>query len=196
VEVWLEDPRLDQVAVRTVDRLLETASGQELVAELCELMSSKAIGEGVSPVIEIHIVRTLPRCSEDADGCFEPSEPGADRYTVLARAYPTDNDPLHVTTVLGEYPGNPDCDVVFLFREPESWMAQTLYHELLHIWFINTFDRRARRYPTGHGVATRCEFETDFLERLDANAEDLAIAEGQLRRRYTHSSTHTLELRY
>ena len=57
-------------------------------------------------------------------------------------------------------------------------MAQVLYHELLHVWFLNVATSIGRRYPTGHGLVTRCEFEEEFLELLGANAAELSTIEG------------------
>jgi len=181
VEIWLDDPRASALADRTIDRLFQTPSGRSLVRDLCQLTATSPARS--TSIIELHFVSIPPSCSEDSDGCFSPAEPGASRYTVMVRIYPEEDDAQEGTIAFGEYPGSTDCDVVFLFNQPESWMAQTLYHELLHLWFIHAFPARTRRFPTGHGVATRCEFEPEFLELLDLNAEELAIAEGRLRHR-------------
>jgi hypothetical protein len=57
-------------------------------------------------------------------------------------------------------------------------MAQILYHELLHVWYLNKYGGVKRRYPTGHGLVTLCEFEEDFLELLGGNAAELSTIEG------------------
>ena len=69
--------------------------------------------------------------------------------------------------------------MVFFYQEATSAMAHALYHELLHVWFVNATVGENRRYPTGHGSVSDCQFEEDFLQLLADHAAALATLEGR-----------------
>lgn len=168
----------DQETARVVDRLLATRHGRALVTELSALFASRTHASP-PPMVTVVFADTLPSCGNDSSGCFEPDTPGADGYRVYVHAEHAAAARPPTELVFGEYPGNPDCDVITFYQEAASTMAETLYHELLHVWFVNAFAGQHRRWPTGHGVVARCEFEDDFLESLRAEALELAVAEGR-----------------
>jgi hypothetical protein len=170
-----DSPKDRTIVAHSLERLLRTTHGAWLADQLCTILVDPDTAKPRS-FIDVHFATELPHCNE-AVGCFSPVDPHAPRYTVHVRIEPTDLDPSQ--TVFGEYPANAECAFIFAFREPESWMAQNLYHELLHIWFIHTFEGQKRRYRTGHGDVAKCEFDTDFLELLEAHARELAILEGR-----------------
>jgi hypothetical protein len=166
-----------QAARSAVDRLFATSQGLALVEALCGLFVDVE-SDALRITIQVSFVDHLP-CRDGTDGCFRPSVPGADIYEVFVRTqYPK---PAHDPSVFvfGEYPSNPECSVVFFYQEASSSMAQALYHELLHVWFVNAHAHEHRDFPTGHGSVTNCEFEDDFLELLRAHAAALAVLEGR-----------------
>jgi hypothetical protein len=164
---------LPGIARLTVRQLLSTPRGRGVVSELCGLFTGSA-----QPPIDIGFVDRLPDCQDSSDGCFSPMGSGAGSYQVYVRTQYDDAGSESTEFVFGEYPANPECNIVIFYEWAESAMAQTLYHELLHIWFLNTKADEGRRFPTGHAEVGRCEFEEDFLESLRAHAYELALIEG------------------
>lgn len=165
------DDRHGELARRTVTRLLGTAHGVWLVTEICRVLGDGAGG------VELRFQATALACTSEGFGCFEPVRPGAGSYRVFVRVQDAGVDPESLA--YGEYPGNPDCTIVYLYRQPESWMAETLFHELLHLWFLNARQESPRLHPTGHGDVSRCQFEEEFLLLLDAFSRELAALEGR-----------------
>lgn len=178
ISLHVERPSRAPLASQSVDRLLETTTGIDLARNLCDLFFDPVSNRPVT-TLRLHFVDTVD-CENDSDGCFWPSHPQAASYDVMVRNEGLRQPETTEVLAFGEYPGNPDCDVVYLFQSPQSWMAQALYHELLHVWFLNEYQLERRRYPTGHGRAIWCEFEPEFLELLAAHAEELAIVEGAI----------------
>jgi hypothetical protein len=183
-ECWRRLARIDTNSARrsdigrlTVDRFLESAHSRALVTDLCELFSDSKGGDLVSH-INIHFADEVPASLDAPDGSFLPARARAKSYDVTIRAEYRDAAIEPTVFVFGEYPDNPNCAYVFFYRQAESSMAQTLYHELLHIWFMNKHFGERRRYVTGHGLVSRCEFEQEFLELLAANAAELSAIEG------------------
>lgn len=183
-ECWRRLARIDTNSARrsdigrlTIDRFLESAHSRALVTDLCELFSSPEGGDLVSH-INVHFADEVRASLDAPDGSFLPTRARAKSYEVTIRAEYRDAATEPTVFVFGEYPDNPNCAYVFFYREAESSMAQTLYHELLHIWFINRFSGENRRYVTGHGLVSRCEFEEEFLELVAANAAELSAIEG------------------
>jgi hypothetical protein len=165
--------RLPGIARLTVRQLLSTPRGRGVASELCALFQ-----DSDQPPIDVGFVDQLPDCRDSSDGCFAPMSSGAGSYQVYVRTQYDDAGSDSTEFVFGEYPANPECNIVIFFELAESAMAQTLYHELLHIWFLNAKADEERRFPTGHAEAGRCEFEEDFLESLRAHAYELALIEG------------------
>jgi hypothetical protein len=176
LDVVLADQQKEDLAGRAIDRLLKTAHGVWLTTELCTVLREPSTNKLTSRV-RVSFVDALPQGASDGLGCFRPATRFADVYEIFVRNASEDLHPD--TIVFGEYPANSECAVVFLYREPESWMAQTLYHELLHVWFLHARAGQELEYPTGHGNAGRCEFEAEFLLLLDAFARELAALEGR-----------------
>jgi hypothetical protein len=165
-----------ELGQRAVARLLGTAHGVWLVSELCSALSDLGDGDREASRVHLHFVASQPECSSDGLGCFLPTTPRAEAYQVFVRLQRAGSNPG--SQVYGEYPGNPGCTVLILYQQPESWMADSLYHELLHVWFLNAHAGEQRPYPTGHGNASKCQFDPDFLKLLDAFARELAAQEG------------------
>jgi hypothetical protein len=185
VSCWRRLARVDLGSTRhpglarpAIDRLFATAQGRALVTDLCGLFIDPTGGEPRS-LIEVRFVDRLPECRDGTEGCFRPATPFAERYEVFVRPQYPDAAADPDVFVFGEYPGNPNCSIVFFYQEAASAMAQTLYHELLHVWFLNAFAFDNRSYPTGHGVVSRCEFEEEFFDRLRAHVAELAALEGR-----------------
>lgn len=163
-----------------IRRLLSTTTGAWLADQLCAMFVERATGTPRVRLV-LHFTDVLPEHRMDSDGCFLPPYPGAQEYTVYVRRYPEQREEDEGLVAYGEYPGNAECDIVFLYQQPASSMAQTLFHELLHIWFIHHYRGIAKPYPTGHGVARRCEFDEEFLELLARHSHELDLLEGRRR---------------
>ena len=161
-----------------IDRLFSTSRGRGIVVALCEILDKGPEG-GLDTEVEIHFVDSLlPECHDSSDGCFMPMKPSADRYRLYVRTQLADAADETTEFVFGEYPGNPDCGVITFYENASSAMAHTMYHELLHVWYLNAHAGERRQFPTGHGAVGRCEFEEGFLEALGAHAYELAALEG------------------
>ncbi len=176
VRVRVQVPEKQELASNAVQRFLSTALGRTLLAELPGLLPPATGSE--SPII-VHFVDALPVNADDYDGYVRPIRPDASQYEVFVWNYPARQDDSG-EILYGQYPGNSLCDIVFWYQEPESMMAHTIYHELLHIWFINRYAGEIREYPTGHGNLTRCELDEEFMDMLREHARELGKLEGRL----------------
>jgi len=79
--------------------------------------------------------------NEPALGTFEPTNRGQSQYSVFVVGGAT-------TTVAQRNPSGSTSFVdTFVNADPES-IARTIFHELLHVWFINRFP--SSPIPTGH----------------------------------------------
>lgn len=181
---WQRIVRVDQsgaseaaIGRQTVERFLESAHARELVDDLCGLFVDETSGSSV-PLITVRFVDQLPIGLDLAEGSFQPATRGAEAYEVQVLIQRDRDDAGTTVFVFGQYPDNPDCAYTFYYQHAVSSMAQVLYHELLHIWFINTHFGATCRYPTGHGLVTRCQFEEEFLDLLSENAAELSTIEG------------------
>ena len=183
-ECWQRIARIDYAEVtdtelgqKSLDRFFESAHARELVIDLCSLFSDSE-SEATSSIVTIRFVDEIPTIIDLPDGSFEPPRRGARVYEVTLRMQP-DHEVFDETVfIFGQYPDNPNCAYTFYYQQGVSAMAQALYHELLHVWYLNRYAGVGRRYPTGHGLVTLCEFEDDFLELLAANAAELSTIEG------------------
>jgi hypothetical protein len=183
-ECWHRIARIDSGAVadvdigrRALDRFFESAHARELVIDLCSLFSDSESGATTS-IVTVRFVDEMPTIIDLPDGSFDPPRRGARLYEVRLRLQPDHEVFDRTTFIFGQYPDNPNCAYTFYYQQGVSAMAQALYHELLHIWYLNKYAGVGRRYPTGHGLVTLCEFEDDFLELLAANAAELSTIEG------------------
>jgi hypothetical protein len=173
---WLRLVRIDDMAGNhdvvntTVNRFLESAHSRDLLLDLCSLFESNPDNREPTSLVKASL--DLP------EGSFQPPRRGAEVYEVTVQIQ-HDREVFDETFfVFGQYPDNPDCAYTFYYQSAISSMAQVLYHELLHIWFLNEYAGVERRYPTGHGLVTLCEFDDEFLDLLAANAAELGTIEG------------------
>jgi hypothetical protein len=183
-ECWQRIARVDfdslvdvDLGRQVLDRFLESAHARELVVELCRLLSDPESGKATS-VVNVHFVEEMPTILDTPEGTFEPPRRGAEVYEITLRLQHDQEIFDETVFIFGQYPDNPNCAYTFYYQQTESSMAQALYHELLHVWYLNRYAGVGRRYPTGHGLVTLCEFEDDFLELLAANAAELSTIEG------------------
>ena len=181
---WQRIARIDQrgtgdaeLGQRALDRFFESAHAREMVTDLCNLFSDAVTAETYSH-ITVRFVDKLPASLDLPDGSFQPPRRGAEAYEVTVRVQRDRDISEDTVFIFGQYPDNPNCAFTFYYQEAVSSMAQTLYHELLHIWYLNVYAGVERRYPTGHGLVTLCEFEDEFLDLLAANAAELSTIEG------------------
>ena len=153
-----------------VKRMLATPSGQALANQLYANRCKK--GKCRS---RINVVFADQVPGNEA-GLFEPDEPGARSYNVYVK---------HVfPPTPGQMSGGcwPDYKapktVCYSYADPESDMANTLYHESMHVLFINT---TGHEYETGHKDVSQGEIDPVFLERLRGMAKDLDALEAKIK---------------
>ncbi|HEX9776197.1 MAG TPA: DUF4157 domain-containing protein [Actinomycetota bacterium] len=128
--------------------------------------------------IEVRFVDELAEGFDSADGHFEETDFG---YRVhVENRRPSAGGGI---TLGGSWPGGsqPNIDIHFTHSEPESAMASTLHHEMLHVWFVNA--RPDAHYETGHGDVMRGQIDPEFLERLQAFSRELDELEERARTR-------------
>lgn len=168
VKLRVKVPEKAQLATAAVERFLATDHGSNLMIELAALLPA-----GDEPRIVVQLVDELPVSADDYDGYMRPVKAAAELYEVFVWNYPESREQPGSAVLYGQYPGNSQCDIVFWYTEAASSMAHTLFHELLHVWFLNRFHDEELQYPSGHGKLQRCEIDERFLELLRAHALEL-----------------------
>jgi len=93
-------------------------------------------------------------------------DPAADTDGIFGPQYPAPQYDLWVkykknTTFVGKWPNTQKaCNIVYTHRNDESHMAVTLFHELLHIWFVNKYYLYfLQKGNTGHTKVEDCEYD-------------------------------------
>ncbi len=154
-------------AKEAVNRLLASKNGAVLINLLWRLACSGASTGTCGGKIFVRFVdkntfdQLNPDAMGEAGGRFTPSARNAFPYTVyVVSAVPRKGfgTRLNVTWGAGENA------VMMSHKDIESDMATTLFHELLHIKFIN--DGVRRRFPTGHGDTAKGEIDPEFSDIL------------------------------
>lgn len=165
-----------QVAMTAKERMLATASGARLINSLWRLFCH---GRGNCRArVSVLFTQTLPTTEAGASGYFEPGSPDQPHYNVwVLSRLPSIPDGRSIT-LGGSWPPG-DALIHFTHADPESDMASTLYHEMLHVWFVHA-GRQDIGFPTGHGDVTRGEIEPQFLEMLRGFTRELDALEGRL----------------
>lgn len=163
--VQTERPEAEKEGVKNrarlaLGQLLSTAEGSALVRELARLFGPKSL--------EIHFVDKLEKSFETgAAGYFHPRDKGQKSYRIFLR-----NESGGADSLFRQYPqasGEKDPKILSSSTGPASRMAATLYHELLHVWFLNT--QTGVEHETGHGDVDKFEIEPLFWQRLKSFAE-------------------------
>jgi hypothetical protein len=171
-----EDADRKPVIDAALNRLASRRSGKRLLQELHDIFWDPAL-KAFRAEITIDFVRTLDQDDDlGAGGYVRPQGPGAARYRIVAQYPPEAMAAVEpgvfgsggVISGLSYWPptaeGHESCRIYYSYSDPASVLAETLYHELLHIWY---FYRGADGlYPTGHGDASKCEIADDFLTRI------------------------------
>jgi hypothetical protein len=173
------DGRANEISRLTLDRFLETAHARALVLDLCAVFAAPSGNELTSTVV-VRFVDHVPDALDTPEGSFQPRVARASRYEILVQTRYRDAATEPTVFVFGEWPNNPECAYTFFYRQAASMMAQTLYHELLHVWFVNQPEAIKRPFPTGHGQVAHCQFEPEFLDLLSGNARELSQIEGHI----------------
>jgi hypothetical protein len=178
-----EDADRKAIIDEAFKRLASLSSGKRLLQELHTIFWDAA-SRKYRAEIGIDFVRTLDQDDDlGAGGYVRPQGPGAARYRIVAQ-YPPDAMAAVEPGVFGSegivsglsyWPptaaGYESCRIYYRYSDAASVLAETLYHELLHIWY---FYRGADGlYPTGHGDASTCEIADDFLARIKTFIREL-----------------------
>ena len=170
-----------------LNRLLETNQAVWLIKQLADQQGFVAPnGKQVARIVRLKFVWELPKNGHDeADGLFRPNEPGQPEYEVFIK-YSTQlqfEEFRRISRGIESYGVWPDegktCSYMYYHRQLESALAHTLFHELLHVWYIHEFADEPVAYPTGHGDVRTCEIDYDnFLSHLKAHSSELDALEG------------------
>jgi hypothetical protein len=166
-ETRLDSDYLNHATINaTKDLLLATESGCWLLERL-EALFCNGSGQCASR-IEVIFADEMPPDYSKASGFFRPSEARARRYEVHVKTV-KDSAPRGLFTIAAGGETQRQKNAV-------EAMATTLFHELLHVWFVNEgsiqdipWDQR-----TGHGnLLDGGKYHPDFKRRLDDFEEDL-----------------------
>ena len=154
-----KDREQKQRAEEAIRRLLWLRSGSWLINALYALFC-KAGKCGTR--VNVSFVDQLPRGSTDASGLFEPEWAGQPLYDVWVKNVAPHTGPG--IELGGAWPGGTSIDIPFTYTDAESHMAETLYHELLHVWFVNT--QQGSPYTTGHRDVMKGEIDPVFYKAI------------------------------
>ena len=145
------------IALDVIDRLLVLPSGQKLVDDLIPLLKRP---EAPAAKIQVHFMdhTDFPEQGHDvAAGYFTPDTDGEPGYDVFVQ--------WEKSLRQNEFKRPPLQNL----KSGKSLMAHTLFHELLHVWFIHAFPGAG----TGHTSEDR--MDPAFKKRLDAVIKDLEL---------------------
>jgi hypothetical protein len=166
-EVKSVDPAKKEGKVRlaalAMGRLLSLPEGAALVKQLGRIFGDRQ-------ALQIRFVDKLEKDVEKAGGYATPESAGAAQYSIFIK-----NQPDIPGNQWVDWPSDKAARVVTSWStDAVSGMAMTLFHELLHVWFMNTHN--GVQYPTGHGEDVGAgEFDDDFWNRLVKFSEEQDI---------------------
>jgi hypothetical protein len=199
------DPRVVQSGTldtirETLARVIGSPAGKTLIDDLLP-----GYGGRRSLILEFTAEAGLAafrdaRPSNDADGDddghdepghvagrFRENTPKANRDTLKVRFFPATRAPAERMERYKRTIGYSDCDFIVRIADEESEMASTVFHELLHAFFLRVLlpsaqedDDLLRDMPTGH-TAGGCTMHPEFRKRMGAFYRDLEALE---RKRY------------
>jgi hypothetical protein len=169
------DPTRDAEAAEAMQRMRRTASGADLVNTLWRMFCGS--GE-CSSNITVSFVETLPSHATEASGFFEPNARNQPNYTVWIESRRPRRTDLPDRSRGIDWPGGAPIDFHINIHDNASIMANTLYHELLHIWFLHV--RRRALLRTGHGDVMRGEIEPEFLGLLQQFGSEMETLEAAI----------------
>jgi hypothetical protein len=167
-------------AQEAVNRLLRLAEGARLVNQLWQIFCGP--GGTCRSRIRIRFVDDHENLSGEvgASGHFSPSNPDEPEYLVLVKYRAPLSPEVRSRSLGGSWPGGTTEDIHYTHADSESRMANTIFHELLHIWFLHA--HRDAPYRTGHEDVMRGEIDPVFRGRLQTFAGELDALEAELRR--------------
>lgn len=169
------DPARDAEAAEAMERMRRTASGADLVNTLFRMFCG---GDECRSNITVSFVESLPSHATEASGFFEPNARNQRNYTVWIESRPP-RRPGRLGQSGGiDWPGGSSIDFHIRIGDNASIMANTLYHELLHIWFIH--QRRRAVFRTGHGDVMQGEIEPEFYGLLQQFGREMETLEAEI----------------
>lgn len=156
-----EQEQKRKLGLYAAGRLFDIPEGLALVEQLCRIFA------GRKQSIHIHFVDKLKEDDGNTGGFVEPGEPDRARYDVYVKNQPLDR-PGEAATY-SDWPGGSKKDITSFSTDAVSRMATTLFHELLHIWFLHA--HRRAEHKTGHGPNVQAgDIEDAFWARLSSFA--------------------------
>lgn len=178
------DDALRAALIGAMKRLAGSEPGLALLNSLSNGFFDRRKGSYPARV-ELHVLSELQRGVEREAGHVEPPEEAGAPYKVYIKNYKYDGPPL--VWAGGDHRGTPValrglslwppitgnqnawCTMsIFFLDDAPSMMAECLYHELLHVLFLEqdrqrrTLNQPPRDYPTGHADQMKCEIDPDF----------------------------------
>ena len=181
-----QDAEKQQRAAKSIDIFLKTSSGQWLITELDKLFSSKKFCK------ETHINLIFVDKVVDTVGNGEGINGQADSNdsdllicdnTINYRIQVKYQEPDSPGTII---PYRQTSEGIFhSYSDAESEMAHTLYHELLHIWFINNLGgKKGIKFETGHGDINADvdgnKIEPVFCKKIQSFVKDIDVLESEI----------------
>ena len=166
-----EEPERQSRAKEAARRMLSISLGQELMNTLWKRFCAGT--EGCEPIINLSYLDQLPSGHENATGVTEKRGP-RNYDIVIKNQLP---DPYFVSSTWG----SEDYNTVLTVKDPESRMANAIFHEILHVRFRSDPNRGMRKYPTGHGIPERGEIEPEFMEQMREFGRLITAYENELK---------------
>jgi hypothetical protein len=142
------------IAADVIDRFLAIKAGQKLVDEITPLLKRPG---AAAAKIQVRFMdhKDFPgEGREDAAGYYAPNEPDEPLYDVYVQ-WEKNRRPNEF--IIGE---------LQTLRLGKSRMAHSLFHEILHVWFIHAYPGEG----TGHRGG---KIHEEFGKRMDAALKDL-----------------------
>jgi len=168
------------MAQEAITRMLTISDGAALINNLWRLACSRVRSGNCRGKIQVSFLDKpafqVSCATKEALGCLQPSTKDSFPYEVFVE----NRDSRDETGLSGFY-GTGPYQVYMPHVDAQSDMASTLFHELLHIEFVN--DGIQRQYPTGHGDAMKGEIDPEFSRRLKSFENRLGELETQIHER-------------
>lgn len=168
-----------KAAREAIKRYLATKIGEQQINTLWKILRKGRKNRKVKIIIKFVI--SMPKGSVKGAGKFDPGYPDAPVYTIHVMSLEPHPANKQSISLPGVWPSNKAPLRVYLsLTDPESSMAETLHHELLHIWYIHARRKTGPRgyARTGHGAdIEKGDIEPEFLQELQKFANEMGKLE-------------------
>lgn len=157
-----------------IKRMMSTRRGAALINRLWgQACKGKPACGKINIIFTDALASQCPASEAAVSGCFRPSSANSFPYTVVVgNVLPT---VTRGRTLFSQW-GTGDNKVIWHHTDPESAMANTLFHELLHIFFVNS-PNHDPLMPTGHLDPNKGEIDPNFSRFLQDYNNQLDVKE-------------------